>query len=76
MSAASGNSAGRIVEQIVFIEDKKIRRRKIVVKEPGTDVNGGGKVKPVVPEINQADPFGESERRVFEIVLQPDGRII
>ena len=75
VTAASGYFAGGIVEQIVLIKNKKFSRREIVIKKTGTDVNGRRKIQPVVPEVNQAHPFGEGERSVLGIVFQTDGGV-
>ena len=73
MPAPSGYFTGGIVEQVVLVKDKIFIRRKVIIEKPGADIDGGGEVDAVVPEIDQADPFGKREGGVRRVILQPNG---
>ncbi len=75
MSASAGDPAGRVIEQVIQIEDKKIRRRKKVIEEPGTDIDRRCEIDRIVPKIKQADPFGKGQAGCIVVAAKRDGRI-
>ena len=51
-----------IEKQIIQIKFQDVIRCEIVLKKFFVDIDGSGNVDAVVPEIEQTDPFGKSER--------------
>ena len=69
VTAAAHDGVVGIVEKVIYIKEKDVSLREVIMKKTTSQIDGGIDVDIIIFEICQTDPFAESQGR-WGIILR------